>query len=132
MTKKIILTLAAIAISISAIRAEVYDNEALLATATAVSTSPAKLVGFCFNNLSSAPAYAHFYDAASAGAVTVGTTVQVYMVPIPQTGFQYFIPTGLIAHSFSSGMVIAITTSPLSTGSTAPSVGIYTHLDYSK
>jgi hypothetical protein len=132
MIKKTLSILAALAVTLGAIQAEVYDNEALSATATVISSTPAKLVGFIFNNLSAAPAYAHFYDASSAGAVTVGTTVQVYMIPIPQTGFQYFIPTGVIAHAFSNGMVIAITTSPLSTGSTAPSVGIYTHLDYSK
>lgn len=110
-------------------RASDFLNEAVLATPVLVKTGSGGLLGWGLSNLSNAPAYAHFYDAATAGAVTVGTTAQVFMVPVPQTGAFYFSP-GVPPHDFTSGIVVAFTTSPLYTGTTAPNVGIFTQLQY--
>ncbi len=110
--------------------ADDFLNEAVGATPVAVKATPGRLYGWGFTNLSSAPAYVHFYDAATIGAVTVGTTAQACMVPVPQSGAFYFPPNGAVAHVFTTGIVIAVTTSPLSSGSTAPSAGVVSQVYY--
>lgn len=130
MKKRLTTLIAILLLPLGHAFADDFLNEAVLATPVAVKAGPANLLGWGLTNLSNAPAYIHFYDAATIGAVTVGTTAQVFMVPVPQTGAYYFQRNGNAQYEFASGIVIAITTSPLSTGSTAPNVGIVTLLKY--
>jgi hypothetical protein len=70
-------------------------------------------------------AYLKIYDAATAGVVTVGTTTPALTIPIPVAAVglpptPVSIPFGI---SFSSGIVIAITTGGLDNNSTAVAAG---------
>jgi hypothetical protein len=129
MKTRLTILIAALLLPLCNAPASDFLNEAVLATPVLVKAGSGSLLGWGMTNLSNAPAYAHFYDAATAGAVTVGTTVQVFMVPVPQTGAFYLSP-GVPPHDFTLGIVVAFTTSPLYTGTTAPNVGIFTQLQY--
>jgi hypothetical protein len=66
-------------------------------------------------------AYVQFFDAATAGAVTVGTTAPAFFVGVPAFGGGVDTPQ-LVPYQFRKGIVVAATTTP--TGSTAPGSAI--------
>jgi hypothetical protein len=70
------------------------------------------------NTANSAKTYLKVYDAATAGAVTVGTTVpaHIFMVP-PGVRRAYTIPEGLL---HSAGIVYAALTAGGTAGTTSP------------
>lgn len=95
-------------------------------SAILIKGSAARLYGYNYFNSGSALAYVNLYDAATAGAVTVGTTVPKMSFPLPsnanaQIGDETLssIPIG----AFSLGMVISATTTP--NGSGAPATTIF-------
>lgn len=83
----------------------------------------------CFNK-GTVPAHLKLYDAASAGAVTVGTTAAIWEVGIPcnasGAGRTFTVPIGI---PFTNGLVIAVTaefglTDNTSTGLAINKIGI--------
>ena len=111
-------------------RADDYLNEALSNSAALVAAGSRNLMGGYAINLANAPIYLHFYNAAAAADVTVGTTTQVYVVGIPTTGAAFFGNSGYPLRGFPLGIVVAATTSPLYTGTTAPSTALVVQLHY--
>lgn len=108
-----------------------FTNAALSSTAVLVSarTSPStpNLVLYNISNPNSSTVYVQFFDSATAGTVTVGTTAPFFWFAIPansgvtDNGLPFAIP-------FANGIVVAATTTP--TGNTAPSTAIPTVLFY--
>lgn len=101
-------------------------SAALQATATLVKGSPGQIYGYYFFNVNAAVSYVQLFDAATAGAVTLGTTV-------PKLSF------GLIAGGganqewdegiqFTLGIVVAVTTTRA--GSTNPTSAVDINLMY--
>lgn len=128
MKSKLLLLLLLVLLFAARSRAGNYPNEALSNTPILVAAGSYSLTGWNLTGLANAPCYLHFYDASSAGAVTVGTTTQVYMIPVAQTGYTILYPGPV--YSFTSGIVVAVTTSPLSSGTTAPSTALVAQLQY--
>ena len=69
-------------------------------------------------NPNSVLAYIQFFDAATAGTVTVGTTAPTFFVAVPANGGVIDTPQ-IVPYQFKKGIVVAATTSP--TGSGTPS-----------
>ena len=97
--------------------ATIYANAAVTATPVQATTGVAILVGYNLSNTNTATVYVQFFDAATIGAVTLGTTPPKFWLAIPAgggvtDGLQTFGP------GFGLGCVIAVTTTP--TGNTAP------------
>lgn len=102
--------------------AGIFTSATLTSTAVLVTaqTSPSApfLVSYNISNPNSAIVYVQFFNAATSGAVTVGSTAPLFWVAVPATNG--VIDTALVTPiPFSLGIVIACTTTP--TGSTAPS-----------
>lgn len=93
----------------------------LTATPVLLTTSPqtgrVTLVYYNCGNPNASLVYVQFFDAASAGAVTLGTTAPKFWVAVPAYGgvVDTTVINGCV---FNSGLVAAVTTTP--TGSTAP------------
>lgn len=91
-----------------------------------VKATSGRLLGYRIFNPNTSPAYVQVFNAATTGAVTLGTTVPLEVYPIPagatldgQVDFSY---------SYTAGIVIAATTTP--TGNTAVTTGLMTSLRY--
>lgn len=117
-------------------RADDYRNETLSNTpilVAAAGTSGVQLLGWpsLINGHATQPVFLHFYDAATAGAVTVGTTADVFVLGVAAgPGDKTFPTNGVTQHLFTNGMVVAVTTSWLSNVATAPSTALKVHLQY--
>lgn len=89
-----------------------YHKADLSNTAVLVIGQRAELTGVHFLSTNAADCFLHFYDAAAAADVTVGTTApkQVYLAPASDgtkhAGFDKALECGLL---FSKGIVIAAT-----------------------
>lgn len=93
---------------------------ALKATATLVHSGDGKFGGYFIYNPEGAATYLQVYAAATAGAVTVGTTPPIARYALPAgVGANLELDRGLYA---ASGIVVAATTTP--TGSGAPATGL--------
>ena len=66
--------------------AEVYQNDALAATAVLVKAGTQSLCGYHMFNPGSAATYVQLFDAAAAADVTVGTTTHKLAVGLPIAG----------------------------------------------
>jgi len=122
--KKILLSVlifAAVALPSKALTA--FGNAALTATpvlVTAQSTPPTVLY-FNVANANTSIVYIQFFNAAAAGSVTLGTTAPTFWIAVPATNGVIDTPF-VNGFTFSSGIVVAATTTP--TGSTAPSTAV--------
>lgn len=112
---------------------QAISNTPVLVKAALDSYHPVRLLGWpeIVNPDASTPVYLHFYDAASAGAVTVGTTPDVFIIAISAgPGHATFMANGVTQHVFQNGMVIAATTSRLTGGTTAPPTALTGELQF--
>ena len=85
-----------------------------------------KLEHFNVSNPNSSVVYIQFFDAASGGAVTPGTTAPLFFLAVPASGVldgEFPIPV-----AFSLGIVICATGSP--TGGDMPATAIPLSLHY--
>ena len=102
----------------------------LVATPVLVKAGAGTLGDLDLTNSSGATAYLQVFDAATAGAVALGTTAPklVYWIPpgSPFGGLNK--PLGPVGILFSSGIVLAATTTP--TGNTAPSPGVAANVSF--
>lgn len=108
-----------------------YALAALKATVT-VNTAAGKFAGGMVMNLNSAPAYIQVFDVASGTAVTLGTTVPTFSIPIPcnstaANGVGAVMPFE-VAIAIANGIKVAATTTP--TGSTQVTTGLEGFLLY--
>lgn len=102
-----------------------YVNSALTNTAVLVATPTNGQGNFLWHvnisNTNSSTVFVQFYDKATAGVVTVGTTAPYWVLAIPaNSGVTDFDMTKALI--FSNGIVIAATTT--TTGGTAPSSNV--------
>jgi hypothetical protein len=103
-------------------------GNALLTSATVLVTAGMhNLYSVDFYNSSTSIAYVQIFDAASAAAVTLGTTVPKLSYPVPAGGW-WDKNLADIGASFVNGIVAAATAT--STGSTTPSSGVQAHFYY--
>lgn len=76
---------------------------------TLIKGSAGNLFGMFFQNNTAVASFIQFFDAATVGAVTLGTTAPVWAAPIPASGI-LLIPVGHFAlKNFASGIVFAAT-----------------------
>jgi hypothetical protein len=97
--------------------AQVFFNAATTNTSVLAAQGIHQLVGYNATNTNTSVVYVQFFDAATAGAVTPGTTAPYFVLGIPANsgvidGLQSFGP------GFSLGCVFCVTTT--ATGGTAP------------
>jgi hypothetical protein len=130
MKRLTIILLAVLLQTLGTARAGDGIQEAISNTPVLIAAGKYALTGWNTTGLATGPTYLHFYDAASTGAVTVGTTPQVYEISVPQTGATIEYPGPV--HTFQNGIVVAATTSPLSSGSTAPSTALLVQLQWTQ
>lgn len=76
---------------------------------TLVTGSPAKLWGMFFQNNTATASWIQFFDAATTGAVTLGTTPSNWAAPIPASGTLIVPPAALALLAFVNGIVYAAT-----------------------
>jgi hypothetical protein len=98
-------------------------DQAVTATATLLRTGYVSLNAMEIDNPNASVVFVQLFDAATAGAVTLGTTTPVQAYQVPVGGAGNALVSRLIDYSngplrFSAGMVYAVTTTR--TGSTAP------------
>lgn len=92
-----------------------YFNSAMTATAVAAAAGIyGSVASIHAENSNAADVFLQLFDAAGTSAVTLGTTVPTYVIPLVKSA-----PTNLanLALKFRAGLVAAITTT--ATGSTA-------------
>ena len=100
-----------------------FFNAALVATVVSVKGVPGMLSWTDIYNPNATIAYVQVFDAATTGAVTLGTTPPRLSLPVPATGT---LALNFDRAGFLNGIQIAATTT--STGSTAPGTGLVVNL----
>lgn len=123
--KRILSTLflgLALAVAPFAEAATPVANASVTNTAVLVKAGANSLAGYNVSNTNAGTVYVQFFDAATSGAVTVGTTAPYFWIAVPG-GSPGGVTDGLqtVGIPFTNGVVIAVTTTP--TGGTAPSTG---------
>jgi hypothetical protein len=95
-------------------------NVVALTAAALVKSGSTRVVTYNIQNPNPAAVFVQFFNAASAGAVTLGTTVPLNWLAIPAGG----VLDGAWATSepYNAGLVIAATTTP--NGATVASTGL--------
>lgn len=99
----------------------------LNATPLVVKSGPGTLAALSIINGSAAAAYVQVFDAASAGAVTLGTTEPV-LQQLVAAGAQVSVPIAAAGMSFQSGLFVASTTAEK--GSVASAAGVVAYAQY--
>lgn len=101
------------------------NSNAPLTAKALVKGSAGKLGGYIIYNPNTSVAYVQVFDAASTGAVTLGTTRPNLVIPIPASSGANL---SEIKWGFTSGMVVAATTTD--SGSTTASTGLTCSFTY--
>lgn len=98
----------------------VSNNQAALTTAVLVRTGTTRVLTYNLFNPNTSVAFLQFFNAASVGAVTLGTTAPTDWLAVPAGG----VVDGAWMYSpqYSAGLVIAATTTP--NGATIVTTGI--------
>ncbi len=105
-----------------------YSQGALVGTVTAVKSSAAgTLGGFQFTNPAGTTCYVQIFDVATAGAVTLGTTVPTISIAM-LTGSVVNLPPAAPGAAFANGIQIASTTTR--TGNTPCGTGTDVNIWY--
>jgi hypothetical protein len=99
------------------------SNTVVAVKSSAVGT----LYGLSAYNPNASVSYVQSFDVATAGAVTLGTTVPNESWPIPANGW-YDVPINDLGLLRANGIQLAATTT--ATGSTAPGTGLTVHVFY--
>lgn len=103
----------------------VLKNGLTNAASAVVSSTAATLSSYYVYNPNSSVAYIQLFDVATAGAVTLGTTVPKWSIGIPATSGANLSNVNL---SFANGIQVAATTT--ATGLTAPSTALDANFSY--
>jgi hypothetical protein len=133
--KRALFVIICLLASLASTRAGEWSSE----TAGNISSTPVLVGGKCDLNavrelINADPTqivYLHFYNAASAGDVTVGTTHPLLTLGVAAGPGHLPLPiTGQVIDNFTLGLVIAATTSPLYSGTTAPNTPLVVFLTF--
>jgi hypothetical protein len=101
-----------------------YNKDSLAATATLVAAGPILIYGWDAHANTAAISYLNFFNAATAGAVTPGTTVADFSVSTIASGKVSGFPAKPVF--FDLGLVVCATNDPdSSTTATAMDVAIF-------
>jgi hypothetical protein len=104
---------------------------AMTNAATLISAGASVLVGWNLINPITTAAYLKLYNAASAGAVTVGSTTPVKTLLIPPGPGLFFLSNeDKFQQNFNLGIVAAVVTGIADDNSTAPGTGCYVEIMY--
>lgn len=98
--------------------------------AALINTGNTQLVGWNLINPASTTAYLKFYNAASAGDVTVGSSTVVRTLMIPAYGTCLLSNEDKFQLAFNLGMVVALTSGAGDDDSSAPPAGCIIELFY--
>lgn len=93
----------------SAPATSLFKDPALGSAPALVAAGARSVYGWRFVNLGVNPAFVKLYDAATAAAVTVGTTPPVGLIQVPAGGYEVQPVTSSAQFSFTAGCVIAAT-----------------------
>lgn len=105
----------------------VFSNTALTATVVAVKSSAAgQVAGWALHNPSAATTYLQFFNVATAGAVTLGTTTPTFVMALAAGASANML--GACGMDFSAGIQVAATTT--ATGSSAPATALVCAIFY--
>lgn len=105
----------------------IFSNTALTSTVVAVKSSAAgQIGGWVFHNPSAATTFIQFFNVATAGAVTIGSTTPTFVFALAAGASANVEFANGIA--FSSGIQVAATTT--ATGSTAPATALVAGVFY--
>ena len=91
-----------------------FSNAGITNAAVSIMTAAGKITYLSIENVNTSKCYLQIFDVASAGSVTVGSTIPKWSFPIAPGGVQEF----LVALRFVNGCAIAATTTY--GGATAP------------
>ena len=95
-------------------------------TVKVVKPTSGRVAGWYIYNPNSSVAYVQFFDVASGGTLTLGTTAPLLTIGVPATAAANLLDgNGL---NFKNGIQLAATTT--ATGSTAPSSGLDVNVFY--
>ena len=108
----------------------VYRNVAVVATPVLVSPDARFLAAWNLINPNTSGVFLKLYDAATAGAVTVGTTAVKSTLFIPGSGTSVLANLENYQLGFQDGIVVAVTTGIADSDTTAPSTGAYVEIQY--
>ena len=129
--KKLLLSLAllvALAIPAAVAANLVYFKSNLTATAVLAKAGSVTIGSYNISNPNSSPVFIQVFNAATAGAVTLGTTPPTFVLTVPAANG---VLDGNLAGSYNLplGMVVAATTT--ATGNTAPTSAVPITIFYS-
>lgn len=109
----------------------VYRDDNLRTSVVTVNSEPADLYGWNIINPNSTAVYIKFYD--TTGSVTIGTTTVVKTLLIPGTSTVVLgssTARGKSQMVVNNGLKMAVTTEMQDSGTTAPSLAVYTEIYY--
>lgn len=110
---------------------ELRASTAATAQLLAATAGPVKLVSVHASNTHTAMTFLQLFDAASAGAVTLGTTVPRLSIGLPAgSSVTYQLDNDLDELEFALGVVYAVTST--STGNSAPGQPAAVNFFYAK
>ena len=107
-----------------------FRQVAVVNTAVVVEAGNWAIAGWNLINPISTSAYLKFYNSATAGAVTVGTTTPLMTVLIPAAGTFWQSNEDQFQMGFNLGIVVAVTTGIADNDTAAPATGCYVQLFY--
>ena len=117
---RFLAVLASLVLAAALFAASPFYRSALTATAVLASPGITNLTGYNIANPNGATVFVQLFDAASAAAVTLGTTAPTLVLSIPASGV--LDGTQASPVTFANGLVVAATTT--ATGSSAPGTAL--------
>jgi hypothetical protein len=110
---------------------KVYRDTAFTNVVIGATGSPADLMGWNIINNDTAAVYVKFFDVASSGTVTLGTTlpVKVLMVPAQTTVYMEY-KKDQSQYYFASGIAAASVAGLADSNTTAPATATYIEIYY--
>lgn len=107
-----------------------FRNTGVSNTAVLVAAGNLDLIGWNLINTGTVNLFLKFYNAATAAAVTVGTTAVVRTLLIPAAGTVFLSNEEKFQDGFNLGIVIAVTTLIADSDTTVPVTAAYVELSY--
>lgn len=109
-----------------------YRNPSISTSAAVlVSAGSRVLVGWNVITTGTSSSFLKFYNAASAGDVTVGTTTPIRTLLIPASGTALLSNEDQFQVAFNLGIVIAVTGAMADSDTSAPNAACYVEILYS-
>ena len=107
-----------------------FRNVSVSNTALLVAAGSKVIVGWNLINTNSTSCFLKIYNAATAGAVIVGTTIPIVTLMIPAAGLFFLSNEDKFQVGLNLGIVVAVTTGIADTDNTAPVTGCLVEISY--